>query len=212
MKRDRGYATIALVLAAGLSSSRCECVEREQYDTTEPTSVATLTLETTTEEGMGTTTRSTDDTEDTADTSRFMGIFHAESWLTPFGYEGENGGSAKVVNVEVNVDGTASMTMETCSLPFGTIEIAWRWEAQPGPWLEFTPGTGESSLRFMAWTDVETVRATINDDCELLFEVDGEIIDSEIFRHGKACWVNRCEPTWTVHIDYCEGEEPVPCG
>lgn len=209
MKPIPRYATVVLALAAGLSPSGCECAEREPYDATESTGVTSLatTAAESTSTVWDTTTQAT---TDTGDISRFLGIFHTESYFTPFGREVPNPGGPKLVNLEILADGTASMTMEICSLLFGTVEIAWRWEARPGPWLEFTPGPGEDSLRFMARTDVETVRATINEECELLFEVDGELITSEIFRPGKACWVNRCDPVWTVHIDYCDGEPP-PC-
>lgn len=208
-----GHATLALVLAAGSSSSGCECAERKLHD--ELGSTSTLELETSTggftTTGAESATRASEDTESAGDVSRFMGVFHNESQFIPFGMETMNTGSPTIANIEIREDGTASMVMETCNEDYGPLEIAWRWEALPGPRLDFLPGPGEESLRFMALPDLESLRATMDDACYLLFEVDGTIIDSQTFRPGKACWVNRCEPHWTVHIDYCDGEAPPPC-
>ena len=156
----------------------------------------------------GATTRTTDPP---VDVSRFMGIFHNELALTPFGREVEDSGDPTLANLEILPDGTAHMTMETCSELFGTLEISLRWEARPGPMLEFFPGPGEDSLRFMASSDLESVVAKLGDDCDILFEIDGEPLWMEPFRPGRACWVNRCMPAWTFHIDYCDGEAPPPC-
>ena len=51
----------------------------------------------------------------------------------------------------------------------------------------------------------------IHAHCAFQFEADGMPITTQTFRPGLACWVNRCEPSWTVEIDYCEGEDPTPC-
>jgi hypothetical protein len=211
MKPRRRCAAVAFVLGAGLSSRGCECAEREPYDVTESTGVTSLeatTANAMTTMGMEATSRSTDDT---ADVSPFLGIFHNENQYIPFGRETTNPSDPSIANVEILPDGTATMTMETCNEDFGPLAIAWRWAARTGPWLEFTPGPGEESLRFMVLTDLASLRATIDDDCGLQFEIDGEPLTVQTFRRGKACWVNRCEPSWTVHIDYCEGEEPPPC-
>jgi hypothetical protein len=102
--------------------------------------------------------------------------------------------------------------MEDCDVHFGTLEISWRWVAHPGPRLEFLPGEGEDSLRFMARTDLESMSATLGEGCELLIEIDGWPLWAETYRPGPACWVNRCETSDnTVHIDYCDGEAPPPC-
>jgi hypothetical protein len=100
------------------------------------------------------------------------------------------------------------MWMETCSLTYGTLEIHWKWTPLPGPWIELTPGVGEESLRFFAVTDALSLRATIDDECTMFFELDGELVTTHTFRLGRACWFVRCEGDVT-HVDYCEGE-PVP--
>lgn len=145
------------------------------------------------------------------DVSRFMGVFHYEFELMPFGREVPVAGNPLLVNLEILADGTASMTMEDCGVLSGPTAMAWRWHALPGPALEFTPGPGEESLRFMARSDLESVRATLVDGCDLDFEVDGQPIWASVYRPGRACWVNRCMPAWTVHLDYCDGEAPPPC-
>ena len=152
----------------------------------------------------------TEGTEGSVDASPFVDVYHNEFVFVPFGVEVPNPGDPTLANLEIRPDGTASMTMENCDPSFGPIEIAWRWEARPGPTLEFTPGPGEESLRFMARSELQSVRATL-DGCDLVFEVDGVQVSTEVYRPGRACWVNRCEPAWTVHIDYCEGEEPPSC-
>jgi hypothetical protein len=209
-----GHAAMAVVLAAGWASSGCECAERKLHDGLGSTT--TMELETSTGGtmtiGAESTTRTTDDTESAVPVSRFMGIFHSENPYLPFGMETMNTGSATIANLEIREDGTASMVMETCNKDYGPLEIAWRWEARPGPWLEFLPASDEEPLQFMALTDLESLRVTTEGTCDLLFEADGVLITYELFRPGKACWVNRCDPVWTVHIDYCDGEAPPPCG
>ena len=206
------HTAMAAVLAAGWSSSRCECAERKLHDGLSSTS--TMELEASaagTTTGAESTAHPTDDTESTVNVSRFMGLFHNENQFIPFGMETMNTHDASIANLEIREDGTASMVMETCNEGFGPLEIAWRWEPHPGPRLDFMPGPGEDTLRFMTLTNVETMWAFIDDACELVFQIDGVNIHSQTFRPGKACWVNRCEPAWTVHIDYCDGEAPPQC-
>jgi hypothetical protein len=216
MKRDRGYAAVAFVLAVGLSSRGCECAEREPYDTMEPTSVTSL--ETTTAEAMTTTgsASSSGTTDDMEDVSRFLGAFHYEVNVVAFGFEVPLYGDPppSMLNVEIFADGTASMTMESCTGSFETIEIAWTWDLGPGPSLELAPGLGETSLRYASLTDAKSIRVTPLDECDLVFEIDGHIVWQDGYYPGKACWVKRCEEAGEhvrYHIDYCEGEEPPPC-
>lgn len=118
-----------------------------------------------------------------------------------------------LVNVEIRPDGTAGMFMEPC-VPFFEdvpIEVECRWELGQDGWLELSPGPGDDSLRLMELTELSSLRATLEDPCTLRFEVDGELVLIGLFRPGRACWWNRCYPPWTVHLDYCEGEEPAVC-
>jgi len=214
MKPNTGSARFTLLVLAASFASACECSDRRLHDT-DAAAEGTTTFETegATAEGatmvIGTTAGSS--TGEPIDVSLFLGIFHGEHWLTPFGRETDYVGGDALMNLEIRPDGTASMIMETCNELQGTREFAWTWEPRPGPVLEFSPGPGEDSLKFMAVSDLQSLRAFLVDDCAFQFEVDGEPITTETFRPGLACWVNRCEPTWTIHIDYCEGEPPPPC-
>jgi hypothetical protein len=208
---ERMNRSVAAILVVGLPLAGCRCADPMVYqEALEPTESASEES-TSTDLSTSDTDPTSESTDEPVDVSRFMGIFHNEFELMPFGREVPNIGDPTISNLEILPDGTASMTMETCSEYFGTREIALRWEARPGPALEFFPGPGEDSLRFMAVTDLESVRATLGDGCDLLFELDGQALWAEVYRPGRACWVNRCMPAWTVHIDYCEGEEPPLC-
>lgn len=206
---NRSFATI-LVTAFPLFACRCTdpmvaTEGRELLDSTSDGSTSTSP-------GTSGETTSTEATDDPIDVSRFMGVFHNDFALIPFGREVEDTGDPTIANLEIRPDGTAHMTMETCSELFGTLEISLRWEARPGPILDFLPGPGEESLRFMALSDLESVTAKLGEGCDLLFEVDREPLWMEPFRPGRACWVNRCETSDNmVHIDYCPGEAPPPC-
>lgn len=188
------------VLVASVSGSACECADRRYDDAWESTGVESASAGTTTEAASG-----------GPDLSRFIGVFHNEGYFVPFGVEVEDPGGAILANVEIREDGTAGMTMELCSLDFGTLEIEWRWEPRSDGWIELRPGRGESSLRFMALNELSTLRAAIDEECELRFEVDGDLVNDEVFRPGRACWVNRCEVNGRVHIDLCEGEGGADC-
>lgn len=189
-------------LLAGSALVGCQCAEPTVHEggsadgTDASTGVAT-----------GEDESETEATEGSVDVSPFLGVFHNEFDFIPFGREVQNVGDPTIANVEILPDGTARMTMESCDPSYGPLDIAWRWDARPGPVLELSPGPGETSLRFMARSDLQSLRITL-DDCDLLFEVDGEPVSSQVFRPGRACWVNRCMPAWTVHIDYCDGEPP----
>jgi hypothetical protein len=210
---ERHLTTSALLLVlAGLPLTGCRCADPAVYQEAHESSGSSSEESTSTDLSTSDTGPTSETTDEPVDTSRFMGVFHNEFELIPFGREVPSIGSPSIANLEILPDGTASMTMETCSEYFGTREIALRWEARPGPALEFFPGPGEDSLRFMAVTDLESVRATLGEGCDLLFELDGQPLWLEVYRPGRACWVNRCEnPNYMVHIDYCHSEAPPPC-
>lgn len=213
MTANRRLMLAWMLLTLGAAANACECVDRPALEAAEGS--GSTSLDTSATDGvsaMGGETSTAGKTEEPVNVSRFIGMFHNESWLVPLGKEVNNPGGASIMNLEIRADGTASMTMETCSELTGTREFEWLWEAEPGPWLVFSPGPGEESLRFKAADDLESLRVTLDGDCALRFEVDGYFSPwNETFRPGRACWVNRCEPSWTVEIDYCEGEDPTPC-
>ena len=158
----------------------------------------------------------TDPIDEPIDASRFLGVFHYEHDY--FGTQVWSEGDVPplwppLVNVEIRPDGTAGMFMEPCVAIFDDrpVEVEWRWELGQDGWLELGPGPGEALLRFMEPTELASLRATIDDQCTMQFEADGELVSSHVFRRGRACWVNRCDPPWTLHVDYCDGEAPPPC-
>lgn len=200
-----------LVLAVSFASG-CECSDRPLHEMDAVAEDTTVETEAGSSESATTASTTTEASSgEPIDVSPFLGIFHAEYWVVPFGRETDNAGEVALANLEIRADGTANMTWETCNLLAGTRDVAWTWEAQPGPTLAFSRGPGEDSLEYFALTELESLRAFLVDDCAFQFEADGEPITTQTFRPGLACWVNRCEPAWTVHIDYCEGEDPPPC-
>jgi hypothetical protein len=210
MRMSGGSMTV-LVLGAGLASA-CECADRRYHDaagassTTDPGAPSS---DSATGSAEGTSAATT--TEEPVDVSRFIGVFHNEHWLTPFGREVQNPGGVSLANLEIRADGTASMTVETCNLENGTLHQAWTWEPHPGPRLELSP-VADEALDFMWLWDLESLWAVSLDGCAFQFEADGVPVTSDTFRPGAACWVNRCDPSYEIHIDYCKGEEPPPCG
>lgn len=211
MKPPAGPALASVLLVVGPSMLAGGCAGRTPADGMDE--VANGDAETSTGATSVGGEASTTGASEPIDVSRFLGLFHNENRLVPLGDPVDNPGGVALTHVEIRPDGSASMTMETCSDLLGTIEIAWRWEASPGPVLELFPGAGEESLRYMAMTDVESLRLLPVGSCDFQFEIDGAVITAptETFHPGRACWVTRCEPTWVVEIDYCPGEEPVVC-
>jgi hypothetical protein len=205
MERPLTASALLLILVVA-----CQCSDRDYPD---PEGSSGLTaVQTDSGESTAMDPERTKTPKEPIDVSRFMRTFHYENDFMPFGREVQVIGSPAVANLEIRPDGTAHMSMETCSEYFGTLEISWGWVAHPGPRLEFLPGEGEDSLRFMARTDLESMSATLGEDCELLVEIDGSLLWARTYRPGRACWVNRCEnPNYMVHIDYCDGEAPPQC-
>jgi len=195
------HALISLVVLIGAG---CQCSDRPPIEDETSTGLETSSSTLSSDDASSTTVAENDD-------ARFLaGIFHNENGFTPFGGEGPDGGGAILANVEFRPDGTGTMMFESCSQSAGTTTIQWRWTPLPGPWIELTPGAGEDSLRFLAGTDLQSLRATIDDDCVMLFEIDDELYTFDTFRLGRACWVVRCENDVT-HVDYCEGETIPAC-
>lgn len=201
--------TLAIMLVTCSSLACCRCADPPLLVGSHA-SVGSSSGDSTSTDELTSESDPSGSTGEPIDVSRFMGVFHYEFGFIPFGREVPNAGDPTIANVEILPDGTASMSMENCSPSYGPLEITWRWHAVPGPALEFTPGPGEESLRFMVHSNLESVRATL-DGCDLDFEIDGQPLGDAVYRPGRACWVNRCDPPYVVHIDYCDGEAPPPC-
>jgi hypothetical protein len=103
------------------------------------------------------------------------------------------------------------MFNDDCSFDEG-ITTVYEWVPSEEGWLSLHPGPGETSLRFWANPDVDTLRVQMIDSCRALrFERDGQIVSWTTFRPGESCWVDRCTAPNIMQVDYCEGEEPPPC-
>lgn len=157
----------------------------------------------------------TSTTAPSEEASRFLGVFHYHHHY----FGGPFWDDADVpplwpplVNVEIRPDGTAGMFLQPCRAFFEDrpLEVEWRWELAHDGWIELRPAPGEAMLRFIEPTELASLRTTIDEQCTMQFEADGELLP-HVFLRGRACWVNRCDPAWTIYIDHCEGEEPPPC-
>ncbi len=145
------------------------------------------------------------------DSSRWLGRYHAENPYLPFGERGDPRGTYVLFNFEVFPNGTATSLYDSCELERG-IPTTYAWTAVSPDWLELRPGPGESSLRFFADTEIETLRVQLVEPCRALrFEVDGMPSTFFSFLPGESCWVDRCTTPGTMHVDYCAGEEPPAC-
>src|SRR5690606_30066793 len=145
------------------------------------------------------------------DASRWIGRYHFENVLLPFGERGDPQGSASLTNLEILPDARATMFYDNCVFD-EPILIEYEWRPSPDGWMDFLPGAGESSLRFRADPEVESLRVRLVEPCrELEVEVDGGDVGFTVVRPGEACWVDRCTTPGIMQIDYCEGEEPPPC-
>ena len=146
------------------------------------------------------------------DASRWIGRYHFENVFLPFGELGDPAGSYSLTNFEILADGRASMFHDHCSFEEPVI-IAYEWlPSDEEGWLSLYPGEGETSLRFMAIDDVETLRVQLVEPCrELRFDIDGRSQGFVVVRPGASCWVERCTTPGLIQVDYCEGEEPPPC-
>lgn len=146
------------------------------------------------------------------DASLWIGRYHYENVFLPFGERGDPHGSLSLANFEVLPDSRATMLYDDCSFDEAIITV-YEWLPSEDGWLSLRPGPGETSLRFWANPDVDTLRVQMIDSCrELRFELDGQIVSWTPFLPGESCWVDRCTTPGILQVDYCEGEEPPPCG
>jgi hypothetical protein len=155
---------------------------------------------------------SEDSTGGLFDASRWLGRYHYEMPFLPFGERGDPMGPYMLANFEIFEDSTAIMLFDQCS--YQPEVIAYEWTPDEPGWLVLHPGAGESSLRYVALENIETLRIHLVEPCRKLeFEINGTIDNTMPFHPGESCWVDRCETGdgTELQVDYCEGEEPPPC-
>lgn len=173
------------------------------------------------EQGLGAsgepfTSSSTSGDESTGapfDASRWVGRYHFENTFLPLGERGDPHGSYTLANFEILADGRARMLHDDCSFDEPVV-IDYRWLPSKDGWLSLHPGEGESSLRYWAREDLDSLRVQLTEPCrELRFEYDGmlDVGFGSLVRPGAVCWVDRCTTYHIMQVDYCEGEEPPPC-
>jgi hypothetical protein len=183
----------------------------------ENASLVELDSEVSTNASSGTDTGSSSSPTSTTgfpfDASRWIGRYHFENVFLPFGERGDPHGSSSLVNFEILPDGRASMFYDNCTFEV-PVTIAYEWlPSEDAGWLSLYPGVGETSLRYMANDEVETLRVQLVEPCrELRFEIDGKPDGGfYVVRPGASCWVDRCTTPNIMQVDYCDGEEPPPC-
>ena len=194
-----------MVLAAACPIG-CHCTDKQAFDMDSSTSASSG--------GTSTSSSAASDTStgEAFDASRWIGRYHDENPLLPFGERGDPHGSYSLINFEILPDSRARMVYDNCTR-VEPIEILYEWvpDDEEG-WLTLYPGPGEPSLRFAAAEGKETLRVHLIEPCrELRFEVDGWVHGWMPFRPGWSCWVDRCTTPGIMQVDYCEGEEPPPC-
>jgi hypothetical protein len=196
-----------MVVAAGSLSTACYCANTGD----EHTSLASSTSAGGSLDGSSSSS-SEGTTAVPFDASRWLGRYHYESFVLPFGEYGDPQGPRKLLNFEILADSRAILFHDDCAFEEPNI-IAYEWEPDGADWLRLLPGEGETSLRFEAAEDLESLRVRLTGPCrELKFEIEGRLEDWLPFFPGESCWVDRCTtvPIF-IQVDYCEGEEPPPC-
>jgi hypothetical protein len=197
----------SMMLGAATWLAGCECASTDVVDHDSEASSSASS-------GSSSTTEASGTTAEPFDASRWIGRYHFENVFLPFGERGDPHGSSSLVNFEILPDGRASMFYDNCSFE-APVTIAYEWSpSEEAGWSSLYPGAGESSLRYMANDDVETLRVRLVEPCrELRFEIDGKPDGGfYIIRPGESCWVDRCTAPNIMQVDYCDGEEPPPCG
>lgn len=182
----------------------CECASADDVELGSDTSSSTS--------GGASTGSEASTTGEPFDASRWIGRYHFENVFLPFGERGDPHGSYSLANFEILPDGSASMFYDNCAFE-APITIAYRWIPSEEGWLRLLPGEGETSLRYWALDDLDTLRVQLIEPCrELRFEIDGKPDGGfYLVRPGESCWVDRCTTYHVMQVDYCEGEEPPPC-
>jgi hypothetical protein len=199
------HRSIRMTLLAATWLSGCQCANGDIVELDSEASSSSA------EEAFTGSSTSSDGTGEPFDASRWIGRYHFENVFLPFGERGDSHGDNALINFEIPPDSRATMFNDDCSFDEG-ITTVYEWVPSEEGWLSLHPGPGETSLRFWANPDVDTLRVQMIDSCRALrFERDGQIVSWTTFRPGESCWVDRCTAPNIMQVDYCEGEEPPPC-
>jgi hypothetical protein len=209
----RAWKAIMLVLV--VLSAACHCAKADGVDAHGDAELESSGSDTS---GTPATTSSTSEssTGEPFDASRWIGRYHYEDVSLPFGELGQPIGSFDLINIEILESSRATMFYDSCSLE-DPIVIDYTWEPDDEPdWLRLRPGAGETSLRYMAGENLESLRLRRIEppgSCrpQLNFEYDGVLDMWAPFFPGESCWVVRCTVPNRMQVWYCEGEEPPPC-
>lgn len=194
----------ALLAATWLAGCQCASTDIVELDSDASSSSSG-------EASTGSSTARDSTTGEPFDASRWIGRYHFEHTFATFGEPSDSSYAGSLSNFEILPDGRATMLDDDCSYE-EPITIAYEWFPSGDGWLSLQPGLGETSLRFMANPDVDTIRLRLIEPCrELELEVDGRPLSFTKVRPGASCWVNRCTTPGIAQLDYCEGEEPPPC-
>lgn len=198
--RPRPTRMLLLVMA---SLAGCQCADRDLMDLDRSSASSSSGDELT-----GSSGSSEGSTGEPFDASRWIGRYHFEHTFVPFGEHGDVDGASALTNFEILPGGRATMFHDNCYSE-EAISIVYDWLPAEDGWLALHPGPGETSLRFEANPDVESLRVKLIEPCrELEFDVEGRTPSFTIVRPGESCWVDRCTTPHGMQIDYCEGEEP----
>jgi hypothetical protein len=146
------------------------------------------------------------------DASRWIGRYHFENTFLPFGERGDPHGPRALVNFEILPDGRATIFYDDCTFD-EPVRRSYEWAPAEEGRIALRPGLGEPWLRFLGPDPVGSIRVMLVEPCrELVFDIDGWSPGFTIIRPGESCWVDRCSAPNIMQVDYCEGEEPPPCG
>jgi hypothetical protein len=145
------------------------------------------------------------------DASRWIGRYHFESVLFPFGERGDTHGPNALINFEILPDSRATIFYDDCSFD-DPVTRTYAWSPGEEGWLDLQAEPGEPWLRFLGPDPVGSLRVQLVEPCrDLRIEVDGSVNTWMPFRPGESCWVDRCTTPNIMQVDYCEGEVPPPC-
>lgn len=195
---------ISILSLALVSSTGCHCSNADIVELDSDSASGTFG-----ETSTGSATSSEGSTGEPFDASRWIGRYHFEHVFYPFGERGDYYSSQSLINFEILPDSRATMVYDHCNLE-EAFTIEYEWRPDEDGWLSLYPGEGETSLRFMEDSEVETLRVRLIEPCrELDFDYDGMKVAFTVVRPGAACWIDKCTTGGTImHVDYCEGEEP----
>jgi hypothetical protein len=210
-------ASTAIMLVLVVLSAACHCAKADDVDTDGDADLESSGSSTS---GTPATSSSTSEssTGDPFDASPWIGRYHYENPFLTFGVLFDPlpvETDRTLANFEIFDDSRARMSYDSCSFE-EPIVINYIWEPDGADWLRLRPGASETSLRYMAGVNLDSLRVRRIEPAEscrpqLNFEYDGQLDLWSSFFPGESCWVDRCTAPKRFHVDYCEGEEPPPC-